>query len=257
MLIRTEQIEELRKVPLRAFEDEMVAHLAEFSPALFNVIKEEQMRDAVRFGLARAAGEYDLRLRGPIRLYLEMMLLFGSHFDTDPQYPWAGDILRDRDTLEMDRANQLYEKTLDFIAQVSGRDAVNTRQALNELLVLARSWEKSSSENLVADILQEMTRVFPQKASYVGREGLTELIHEGIAEAQKYQFPKVRGEAFLVMMMFAFGHGCSNDPLYPWISRALEDEKIIDPAARAERLEKKAITWLEHVLASFREGAPA
>jgi hypothetical protein len=54
--------------------------------------------------------------------------------------------------------------------------------------------------------------------------------------------------------MFAFGHGCTHDPLYPWIARTLKDERIKDPAARAERLEKKAITWLDHVLARPPKG---
>ena len=82
---------------------------------------------------------------------------------------------------------------------------------------------------------------------------MTALIREGAAEARKHGFP-VRGEALMVTLMFAFGHGCMGDPLYPWIGRTLKDEKIVDPAARAERLEKKALTWLDHVLASPREG---
>lgn len=257
MLIRPEQMETLSKVPARAFEDEMVAHLAEYSPPLFKVIKEDQMRRAVHFGLSQA-GEYELTLRGPIRLYLEMMLLFGSHFDTDPQYPWANEILSDHDSgSEMERAEQLYEKVLDYLEQVSGPDAANTRKALSELSVLAREPETLSANNLAADIRQEMTRVFPQKATYVGEEGIEALIREGIDEAQKYQFATVRGKALLVVLMFAFGHGCTDDLLYPWIARTLKDEKIINPAARAERLEKKAVTWLEHVLPSLVEGAQA
>jgi len=47
--------------------------------------------------------------------------------------------------------------------------------------------------------------------------------------------------------MFSFGHGCTDDPLYPWISRTLHDERIVNSEARAARLEKKAVTWLEHV----------
>ena len=65
----------------------------------------------------------------------------------------------------------------------------------------------------------------------------------------------MRGEALVVVLMFAFGHGCTDDPLYPWISRTLKDERIVGPAARVERLEKKSITWLEHVLARPRGGA--
>ena len=103
-------------------------------------------------------------------------------------------------------------------------------------------------------MLQEMTRAFPQKAAYVGEEGLLALIQEGRTEARKYGFSTVRGEAMMVVLMFAFGHGCTDDPLYPWISRTLKDERIKDPAARAKRLEKKAVTWLDHVLDRPREG---
>jgi hypothetical protein len=39
------------------------------------------------------------------------------------------------------------------------------------------------------------------------------------------------------------------------ISQTLRDEKIIDLEARAVRLEKKAITWLEHVVAGNERGS--
>ncbi len=254
MKIRTEQIEVFEQAAVRNFEDEMVEHLADFSPPLFKVIKQDQMRQAVRFGMSQA-GQYGLTLRGPLRLYLEMMLLFGSHFDTDPQYAWAADILKHQHSVtEMARAERLYQKTLDYQEKVSGPDDANTRKALSDLSVLARSPETFSSTNFRASIRQEMIRVFPTKANYIGEEALADLIQEGLAEASKYHFSTHRGEALIVVLMFAFGHGCTKDPLYPWIARTLADEKIIDPAARAERLEKKAVTWLEHVIISSPEG---
>ena len=57
--------------------------------------------------------------------------------------------------------------------------------------------------------------------------------------------------------MLAFGHGCGADPLYPWIAGTLKDEAITDPETKAKRLERKALTWLEHVLAYFEKGAQA
>ena len=48
--------------------------------------------------------------------------------------------------------------------------------------------------------------------------------------------------------MYSFGHGFAKDPLYPWISSTLNDDRIVDAAAREERLEKKAINWLDNVL---------
>jgi hypothetical protein len=98
-------------------------------------------------------------------------------------------------------------------------------------------------------MIQEMNRIFPQKTAYVGETNLRALISEGLEEAGRHGFLDVRSQALMVILKYAFGHGCTDDPLYPWISRTLKDEKIIDSAARAARLEKKAITWLEHVVA--------
>jgi hypothetical protein len=50
------------------------------------------------------------------------------------------------------------------------------------------------------------------------------------------------------VLMHAFGHGCFSDPLYPWIARTLQDARADDPQSRAARLEKRAKTWLRHVL---------
>jgi hypothetical protein len=253
VLIRREQAEELRKLPLQVFEDEMVAHLADFSPPLFNVIKEDQMRVAVRFGIERA-GECGFTLRGPIRLYLELMLLFGSHFDNDPQYPWAGEIVHDDSGVEMERAERLHRQTIEYQEKVSGADGVNTRQALGELATLGKNSVAVSAASLVEDIYREMNRVFPQKAKFIGEAGLKTLINEGRAAAEKHNFRSAREQTLMVVLMYAFGHGCSADPLYPWISRTLNDTRIQEPALRAKRLEKKALNWLDHVLVMLDTG---
>lgn len=93
--LRAEQTERLRTAALRRFEDEMVGHCAEFSPRLFEIIGADQMRVAVRQALERAR-TYGLSFRGPMRLYVELMLLFGSDFDTDPQYQALAVLLGNR-----------------------------------------------------------------------------------------------------------------------------------------------------------------
>jgi hypothetical protein len=250
--VRPEQRQVFEQAALRTFEDEMVVHSQEFSPRLCEVLGEEQLRIALRQAMERAMG-YGFTNRGSLRLYIEMMFLFGSAFDTDPQYPWAAKILRASDD-QMHRAEQLFDKILDYQEKVPGPDGVNTRKALGDLSTLARQPLSFSANDFISGMRQEMTRIFPQKAAYVDEPGLTTLIREGSAEARKHRFSAVREEALLVTLMFMFGHRCTNDPLYPWIVRTLKDEKITEPTARAERLEHKALTWLEHVLASPQEG---
>jgi hypothetical protein len=248
LVIRKEQIDVLTQSMLKGFEDEMVEHLAEFSPPLFKVIKEEQMRKAVRFGFDKC-DKYGFTLRGPMRLYLEMMLLFGSHFDTDPQYPWASEILFDRHSVsQMQRADWLYEKIVDYQEKVSGPNGENTRAALESLSEMSKNPLSLPEKEFEESIRREMRRVYPQKVDYVGKENLGNLIVEGREAARKYEFPSTRGDTLMIVLKFAFGHGCEDDPLYPWINRTLTDEKIVDSQARMERLERKSTTWLDHVL---------
>lgn len=248
LVIRKEQVDALGVGMLKGFENEMVQHLAEFSPPLFKVIKEPQMREVIRFGF-KQCDKYGLTLRGPMRLYLEMMLLFGSYFDTDPQYPWASEILFDRHSVsQMQRAESLFEKIVDYQEKVSGPQGANTRKALEGVLAISREPLNFSAGEFDESARREIHKVFPEKAEYVGRENLTTLIRAGKTEARKYGFPATRGDTLMVVLKFAFGHGCADDPLYPWIGRTLRDEKIKDGEARAARLEKKAVTWVEHVL---------
>ena len=253
LIIRRQQIEVFEHAALRRFEDEMVVHSREFTPSLCEVIGDEQLRVALRQAISRA-GTYGFTHQGPIRLFIELMFLCGSDFDNDPQYPALADILNASGD-QMQRAEQIYQGILDYQKKVSGPDGANTRKALGALSIFARMPVTFSSNDFVSGMLLEMTDAFPQKVAYIGDEALTALIYEGQAEARRYRFPTARREVLLVVLMFAFGHGCTNDPLYPWIARTLMDQRIIDPAARAQRLEKKALTWLEHVLAMPRAGA--
>lgn len=251
--IRSGQQQVFEQAALKKFEDEMVVHSQEFSPKLCAVLGEEQLRVALRQSITKAGG-YGFTFRGPLRLFVEMIFLFGSGFDTDPQYPWATQILKTSDD-QMKRAEKLYNKILDYQEKVSGPGGANTRRALRDLLVMAQKPLNFSPSTLSAGMRQEMHRVFPEKTSYIGDMGMIALIREGSAEARKHRFP-ARGESVLTVLIFAFGHGCTDDPLYPWIGRTLKDDKIVDATARVERLEKKAVTWLEHVLESPQEGGP-
>lgn len=257
LVISSVQIETLRQAARRSFDNEMVAHLGGFSPPLVKAIGEDQLHRVIDFGVVRA-GSHGFTHRGPVRLYLELMLLFGSHFDTDPQYPWAAEILAGADPdSQMRHAGQLYEQALDYRSKVAGPDDAYTLEALSKISLLASQPLDLSWQGFVPEMLQELAFVYPQKAAYVDNQRLESLILEGIESARTHRFATLRGAALMVVLMLAFGHGCANDPLYPWIGRTLHKQIIADPEMRAKRLEHKALTWLKHVLAHFESGAQA
>jgi hypothetical protein len=103
-------------------------------------------------------------------------------------------------------------------------------------------------------MLRELALIFPQKATYLGEGSLQGLIQEGCNVAKAAGFTTSRGYALIVVLMYGFGHGCTDDPLYPWIAHTLRGEGIGNPGERAARLEKRASTWLNHVLEKTPEG---
>lgn len=230
----------------RAFEAEMVAHCVAFSPKLSRILGEEGVREVVRHGIQRA-GAHGFGQRGPIRLYLELMFLFGSDFDTDVQYPEFYKVLRNGGG-EMIRAEMLRDETVRYQDEVGGKDAVNVWSSLAALKELSAKPLRFTERAFEQELLGELEGVFPEKVRYSGRLGLLALIRKGQKLARALHLPSPDGEVLLVALMFAFGHGCTSDPLYPWIARTLEDENIMDGGRRAFRLQRRATIWLDRVL---------
>jgi hypothetical protein len=256
LLIRKEQMDAFRHAALIAFENDMLKHLEKFSPPLFKAVKEDQMRKVIRLGMTRAKRLYDITFRGPVRLYLELMLLFGSYFDTDPQYPWARRILADQQIADqMQRADRLFWKTKEYRDNAGGPDDVYTLDALRNIRRLAPQPVPFDTAEMRSGMLAQISQVYPQKSAYIGREALDAFIDEGIVDGQHHGFSAVRELALVIVLKFAFGHGCLDDPLYPWIANTLKKETLTDRAECARRLESKALTWLDHVLAYFDQGA--
>jgi hypothetical protein len=186
-----------------------------------------------------------------MRLYLELMLVFGSHFVTDPQYAWAGEILSDREPAQMLRAEKIYDKARDYRAKVVGPGDEYALRALRNVSALANGALPLTTSNFKEGMLQELSRVYPEKADYIGRDAMNAVIDKGDQVARDFGFSTVRSVALPIVLMFAFGHGCFEDLLYPWIGKTIKDESISDPETKSKRLEKKALTWLDHVLENF------
>jgi hypothetical protein len=252
LTIRGEQLNVLEQAALRRFEDEIAVYSKELSPTLCRILGEKQLRVALRQAMDRAA-LYGFTNRGPMRLYIELAFFCGSDFDTDPQYPAIGELLRSSAD-QMQRAERIHEGYLDYLEGVSGPGNINVREALEALFAYAREQHAFYWDGLETTILRETNLLFPLRSAYVGEDGILGLVHEARAEAEKYGLGTARSVVLLTILKFAFGHGCTNDPLYPWISRTLKDGRIVSASARAARLERKAITWLGHVLARPRQG---
>lgn len=209
MVIRTEQMVQMEKYAERAFESEMANHLREFAPARTQSMGDESLKTMVRAGLSKARG-HGFTVRGSVRLYLDLMCVFGSDFDTDPQYPWAAEVHNESGT-EMDRADRLYRSSIAAIDEIAG--------PTGELMVLGlcRIAETPLYDFCPEDqnsIPQALCQAYPEKARHSGPEGMRALFGEAADRARALDLTGPAGIALLSLMMFTAGHGVIEDSIY-------------------------------------------
>src|SRR5215813_3629565 len=93
-VLTDKQLQSFTEAHLRQFESEMLEHIREFFPDHLRVAGEEAVRATIRYGYDRATS-HGFTTKRNVCLYLNNMILFGSNFDHDPQYPWVQEILQD------------------------------------------------------------------------------------------------------------------------------------------------------------------
>lgn len=246
--IRQEQIDAFRQAALQQFEDEMVEHLKEFAPRHWKVMGEQDGRKAIRLGIERAE-KYGFTNRGPVRFYIELMFMFGSDFDTDPQYPWAREVLKSPTEMDqMLRADQLYERMEEYSSKVSGPNRRYLGEAMERLSHATPGDFIRPDMSLQQSILQGLKSIYPKKCDYLGDKVLDALVSHAFKIGQHYNFTTEKGQMLMVALVFAAGHGFPNDPMYSWIARRMDSKRWPDPTRRADELHSKAILYLKYIL---------
>jgi hypothetical protein len=249
-VIRTAQLEALRQAAIRQYEDDLVAHIRRFTPAHAASLGEPRLRPIIRQGIDRAGG-YGLTNAGPARFFVECLFLFGGDFDSDPQLPWAGRTLTDPSIPDQSvRADQLYAHARHFIDVVAGPDNRYEKAALTRAAAVGLGHLPEAGPQFEEEIIRGLRRLHPEKCAYVGEAPLRSLIARAAGLARRHALEPDRGTALLVGLMFTFGHGCVDDPQYPWIGAALAPEPAPDRARRAARLFGKLSAYVSAALSS-------
>ncbi|KAA6460918.1 hypothetical protein DYQ86_11595 [Acidobacteria bacterium AB60] len=249
MLVRQSQIEAFRAAAWRPFEEEMIHHLRQFNPRHFAVVGEAGMRQAIQHGLKNAVN-FGFSCKGPLRLFLEFMLMFGSDFHSDATYSWAGVVLRRSAVPEMHRAEELFHLARQYSEVVGGPGLGFEKEALSRARSIRWGDLSNQGDDYALAGLSLLTRVYPEKVAYVGREELQRSILKAGQCSDQHEVRSPQGKLLFVMLAFSLGQGFASDPLYPWISNTLR-ASIADPEKRAERLHAKAKLYLDAVLANL------
>lgn len=92
LTVRPLQMAVFSELEVRKFEEWMLVHLRRFFPRECRAADEKQLRETIQYGIERAAA-YGVNSKRDVCKYIDLMIVFGKNFDTDPRYSWAGQIL--------------------------------------------------------------------------------------------------------------------------------------------------------------------
>ena len=248
MKFRAEHVQAFQEVRMPDFENFMVEHMKSFSPLHSQSLGDDGMRALIRFGVDRAK-TVGFTHRAPVQFYIETMILLGAEFDTDPQYPAVGKMLRDPATSDQtQRANKVHAWLMQFLDAAGGPDRQFAQQALRRARALPLESTPVASPRFADEALRRLRANHPEKANYLGDAVLRGLIPRATEEARQYAVDTDNGVCLFVGLMFAVGHGFARDPKYPWVMNTLTNPSIKDRETRVERLYSKTMTYLDHVL---------
>ncbi|MEO8279969.1 MAG: hypothetical protein ABI564_09780 [Ideonella sp.] len=74
------------------------------------------------------------------------------------------------------------------------------------------------------------------RADANGSENHAVLLEPAVVQAQRFGLTDERGIAAVLLLMFAYGHECCDDPAQDWVRGHLVGHQASDPAERVERL---------------------
>lgn len=254
MIIREEHMAALEQAAARGFQSRMLERLWNHFPRHAQYLSEPQQLELIQLSANKAQG-HDLTAERSVALYLDLMCVLGSEFDTDPQLPWAAAILSDRRfPTQADRIDLLHSKGWAFANRVSADlhnglkngSGTGLMTALSEIRMKGlEDLTPDGARRVTGEIFGSIRLLFPIRSEAIGDECVWLLIREAVRSANSYGIRNARGIWLFTALMSVVGAGFDRDPQLPWASETLTDGAIVDGAERVNRLYTRSLSALK------------
>ena len=252
LVIRSAQLSRIGEALAARFDTELISHLCAYTPREAQRLGPDGLTGVVTLAKQRAA-QVGFTHRETIRLYLDLMVLLGSGFATDPQYPWAAAALTPGgEPQEQERrADALHARVLQYTQAVLGEQREFLLAALDR--VTHTEVEELCRLGTSPDALRwHLRAVFPQKCAYLGEDVVHSVIRRATRTALHHAIATDPGVTVLTILMFLLGHEVDRDPTVPWVEEALRDSRSLEPRQRIETLHAATCTNIRLLVASRR-----
>jgi len=108
LIIHDEQMAVLRQYMAKQFEDKILADVIELFPDRCADMEESVIRDVIQKGM-KVAADYGIVGSADVARFIYLMFFFSQDFYENPNYPWAAEVLAQKDLNPTDKMDKLYE----------------------------------------------------------------------------------------------------------------------------------------------------
>ncbi len=245
IFMRQEQMKAFEQAGLANFQNSMVGHVKEYFPNHYRIAGEPVVLDVIRYGIDNG-GKYGFVGERDLCLYITVMFMLGSNFDSDFMYPWAREILVGEMPDPSERAVALADKALDFMKEIGGPENRHINRAFlglrKELPAIMEDREIGELKRYAKTKLQ---KIFPAKFEALGETVVARLVEEGTVAATKYNIRSKAGHALYIGMMFFMGSAMDREPFLPWVGKILNDKSLAENGGTEKRLYDETRAFLE------------
>lgn len=107
LIIRRAQMHVLARHTADRFEGRAMIHVRQCFPERSNALGEDGLLSLIREGIGRAQS-YGIEIERDVVKYIDLMVVFGEKFDTDPNHPEANRILTHKRLSARSKMGKLY-----------------------------------------------------------------------------------------------------------------------------------------------------
>ena len=248
VIIRREQMALFDRLPRLLFEKRLIRHFFRFYERECKDLGVDQVHLVIKNGIEKAE-KCGYSSQRDIGFFISLMFLFGSGFDNDPQLPWAKSGLLDESVADTsDRIGRVWSSAMQYIDTVTGEKNEHLIMAMKKL----NDYDFSAIHQIpdiefANHVCIQLDKLYSVKCEYHKKKVTQKLVLDGIATAKSFGFEDNESIIMFCILKLFIGWEFYRDPLYPWVSKILNDDSI-DPLEKSKKLQHSARQYLKKAL---------
>ncbi|CDM88585.1 hypothetical protein [Xenorhabdus bovienii] len=240
-----EQCNKLKNYSINTYIDELVAHCNESYPYLEMQLGKEGLKTVLTDAIEKTKNA-GFDQRGPVQFYIDMLILFGAGFQTDPPYSWVKELLDNHTHLgQLERITLLYHDLTRYLNEVHGEQDEHLKTSLLKLQSINIEGLNVQWNTYESNVDALLNSLYPQKYRYIKQNSVKKIIQFGVEKSGQYGMKNANESAFLTLIMFLLGDQFDQDIFLPHLNKKLFRQYYSDTDSVIIKIEKEVKDYLK------------